>query len=468
MTPTLELGSARASTTATARTANGGTSRTTGSSPSGATTPVRTNTPPSSPPPPHASSSSPSPSRTNARTVQAPVRRNPLLPPQLAIESFFVDLSVMQKLPTITPTGFEPLYTEKDWQAYRAQYGVEADGITRLKSSGIAAFAEKLITAATGPEKATNDWTPGLQRLLLLRAASICYRNRDGFPVANKAVMAYQQVMDKTSPMQVGALWSISNAMSRLAVTPKPERIRYDAIAARANLQLSLLLLEADQVDPAEALIRQVAYHEGWLRGDPQTRALIGQVRSRVQQAATMMDFLGTQYEPAVRNDESALMIVYLYGRFVKGKEFLVADLPGRVPNSRLSQLATSIKAAETSPTAAFAAAENLRVVASTLPDVPGTTMLRQRTLYASLQHYRAFLNAHETERDRINRTLARMSLEGVISDGARGPNSIDPFAAPAAAPAGAPGASPPVPAFPPTSPPATQPAEIRAVGRAD
>jgi hypothetical protein len=256
-----------------------------------------------------------------------------------------------------------------------------------------------------------------------------------------------------------------------MAVTPKPERIRYDAVAARANLQLALLLLDADQVEPAEALIRQVGYHEGWLKSDPDTRAQIAQVRARVHAADTRMDFLGTQYEGAVKNDESALMTVYLYGRFVKGKESLVADLPARVPNSRLAQLAASMEAAKKDPAASFAAAENLRVVASTLPDVPGTTMIKQRTLYAALQHYRAFLNAPQTERDRINRTLARMSLEAVLSDGARAGTSIDPFAphvAVGATDPSAPGAATRPAGAASPAPAATRPAELpRAVGMA-
>jgi hypothetical protein len=378
------------------------------------------------------------------------------------VDGFFVDLGVVQKLPTITPAGFAPLYTEQDWVAYRSAFGAEADAIGRLKSSGVLALAERMIAAATGPELSTRDWTPGLQRLLLLRAAALVYRNRDGYPTANKAVTAYREVMDKKAPAQVGALWTITNAMSRMAVTPKPERIRYDGIAARANMQLALLLLEADQVEAAEAIIRQVGYHEGWLKSDPDTRAQIAQVRARVNAAATMMDFLATQYEPAVRNDEAALMTVYLYGRFVKGREDLVADLPGRVPNSRLAQLAASITAAQTNPSASFAAAENLRVVASTLPEVPGTTMIKQRTLYAALQHYRAFLNAPQTERDRINRTLARMSLESVIADGARAGTTLDPFA-----PHGADGAAK-VPAGAATQPAATPhltPSATRPVG---
>jgi hypothetical protein len=372
-------------------------------------------------------------------------RTNPLLPPAVAVEGFFPDLSVQQKAPTVTPAGFEPLYTAEDWQAYREKFGAEADGITRLKSSGILEVANRWITAAAAPERTGPELAPGVKRLLLLRAAAVCYRNRDGFPTADRAVATYLAMMDKRSAAQVGGLWTVANAMSRMAVTPKPERIRYDGIAAKANMQLALLLVEADQVEAAQGVIKLIGYHEGWLKSDPATRGQIGQVRARVNSVAKMMEYLGAQYGPALRNDEQALMAIYLYGRYVKNNPAVVADLPGRVPNSRLAQLAASIDAAGRDAAAAFPAAENLRVVATTLPD----GMLRQRTLYAALQHYRAFLNDPGTERDRIHRTLARMSLEAVIADGAHAGAAIDPFAPPAAA-GGVRG---------PTTGPATQPA---------
>jgi hypothetical protein len=274
-----------------------------------------------------------------------------------------------------------------------------------------------------------------------MRAAAIAYRNKDGYATADKAVAGYMKGMDRKSATQVGALWTIANAMSRMAVTPKPERIRYDGIAARANMQLCLILLEADQVEAAQGMIRQIAYHEGWLKNDAATRGMIAQVRARVKATDAMMDYLATQYQPAIRNDVGALTAVYLYGRYVKGNEGIVADLPGRVPGSSLTQLASSIDAAGRDPVMAFAAAENLRVVAGNVPE----GLLRQRTLYAALVEYRAFLTSPATERDRIRRTLARMSLEQLVADGARGPAAIDPFAvsAPATQPAGSPGAAP-------------------------
>jgi hypothetical protein len=140
------------------------------------------------------------------------------------------------------------------------------------------------------------------------------------------------------------------------------------------------------------------------------------------------MEYLATQYQPAIRNDVPALTAVYLYGRYVKGNLGIVADLPGRVPGSSLAQLGRSLDAAgQGDVEAAFKAAEGLRLTAAHIPDA----ILRARTLYAALQLYDKYMAAPETRRERLNRTLARIAREGVISDGARKAGSIDPFAAP-------------------------------------
>jgi hypothetical protein len=356
-----------------------------------------------------------------------PVTGNPLLPPAIPVEQFFFDLSLVAKAPAATPGGFEPVYSAEDWAGYRERFGAEADGLNKLKSSGLIGFSNKLIAASEEPGA-----SGGFQRLLLLRAAIDCYRTRDGFTTANKAVTAYEKIFDIHSAMQVGALWSIANAMSRSITTPRPDRIHYSAIAARANMQLTLILLDHDQLAAAQALVKMVAYHEGWVHtsgatpADKMVHGQIAQVRALVRQTTATLDYLATQYEPAINGDDQALMAIYLYGRYVKNKPEIVADLPGRKPSSPLAQLAASLAAANRDPEAMYTAAETLKVVASTLPD----GVLKQRTLYAALQNYRGFIAAPQTERDRVKRTLARMATESVIADGARGPAALlNPFA---------------------------------------
>jgi hypothetical protein len=367
---------------------------------------------------------------TKAAVAAAGSRSNPLLPVQVSADALVPELSTVQKVPMIAPAGFEPLYTTEEWGAYRAAFGEEADNLGRKKSSGIAEFAGRMIAAAEAEAKKGERGQRGLARLLCVRAVAVCYRNRDGFPVANRGVETYRSVMDIRQPLQVAGLWAMTNQMSKMAVTPKPERIRYSGIAARADMQLALLLLDADQVEAAEGMIRQIGYHEGWLKGDKAVRAQIAQVRAQVKQTSALMADLATKYEPAVRGDDSALMMIYLYGRYVKGRPELVADLPARKPGSPMAQLAGALAAAEKDTTAAFTAAETLKGVAATLPE----GVMKQRTLFAALGYYRAYLNDPRTERERVKRTLARMAVESVIGDGARGPHAIEPMAAAAAA----------------------------------
>ena len=106
---------------------------------------------------------------------------------------------------------------------------------------------------------------------------------------------------------------------------------------------------------------------------------------------------------------------------------------------------------------ATFTAAESLRVMAASVADA----RIRARTLYAAMQLYDAYMASPMTERDRLQRTLARIAREGVVSDGARKPGNLDPFAP--AVPS-APFSGPGVPtAAPPAAPaPHRTPASIR------
>ncbi|MGN6368290.1 MAG: hypothetical protein ACTHN5_08535, partial [Phycisphaerae bacterium] len=395
---------------------------------------------------PHShSKSKPTPAAENAEHP-----KNPLLPPQIPLESLYPDLALTQKNPDTFPdlgSAFQPLYTEEDFQTYRTRFAADADTLARKKSSALIEFSQKLIAAANEPN------TPaGLQRLLLLRAAIDCYRTRGGYETANKAVQQFLSIIDLHSPAQVAALWTIANAMSRTITTPKPDRIHYSAIAARANMQLTILLLNNDQLDAAQSLQNLVRYHEGWLHtsgaspADKVAYTQIPKVRALVRQTQTTMDYLATQYQPAINGDDNALMAIYLYGRYVKQKPAIVADLPSRKPNSPLAALAAALDAVDrkSDPEAPYTAAETLKAVAANLPD----GVLKQRTLYAALQNYRLFIADPRTERDRVKRTLARMATEAVISDGAHGPSPVvNPFAPPTP------------PATQPAAPTTTQPA---------
>ena len=366
-------------------------------------------------------------SQPAVRTVEITATRggNPLLPKALDVSGLFVELANQQKTAALAPAGFEPVYSKEDWAAYSAQFGADADDLIRKRSSGYLELAGKMVTAAqAAPEKS------GLRRLLCLRAAALSFRNAGGWAHAGKALTLYQDAMDINVPSHLGGLWSMADTLSRYATTPKPERIKCSAIAAKANMQLSLQLLDIGQLEAAQALTKKCTYHEGYLRSDAHLKAEIVQVRGLVNSTTTMMDYLQEQYTAVIRRgDEAAAMRLYLYARFVRPTPEIVRELDARQSAAAIQNLSAILTAADRDPVMAYTAAETLRNTGTDLPE----GIIRQRTLYASLRYYRAFIRSPQTENERVKRTLAQMAIQAVAGDGARGAPTIKPFEVPAA-----------------------------------
>lgn len=366
------------------------------------------------------------PARTPTPAAEPRRFANPLLPDQVSIAGLFPEMTSQQKAPSAGVPGFSPLYTAEDWEVYRSRFGAEADGLVRKKSSAYAELAGKFI--ATAEESSDR---PGLQRLLLVRAVALCYRNRDGYTQAGKALAAYQRCADLSVPAQVAALFTLSDTLSRYSTTPRPERIKCSAIAAKANMQLALQLVELGQLDAARSLIKKITYHEGYVRSDAHLRARIAQVRGLVNSTGTMMEYLYDQYQAVVtKNDEAAALRLYLYARFVRHTPTIIGELHQRSSATAIQSLASALAQADRDAAQAFAAGDLLRNVAAELPD----GVIKSRTLYAAQRYYRAFLHEPSTETQRVKRTLAQMAVQAVAADGARPAPTIRPFEEPPAA----------------------------------
>jgi hypothetical protein len=350
---------------------------------------------------------------------------NPLLPGPIALESLWPDLSMAQKGPNVAPGKFVPSYTAEDWAAYRKEFGAQTDDVLRKRASQVAVFAQTLIDAAAKTDQ------PGLKRLLLMRATILTYRATGGNPTAQKAIAALQDATDLNVPMQVAALWTLSDGMARQAATPKADRPKFAMIAARANIQLCLLLLEVDQVAAAEAAAKLLARHEGSIRSDPTLHGQAAMVRTLTSQTVTMLDYLHTQYDLLAHGDDSGTLPLYLYGRLVKSNPSAASELASHRNSPATRQLDALFAQAEHDPVAHYALAEDLKMIAGTLPD----GILRHRTLYAALQSYKAFLTSAQTEPERVKRTMARMAIQTVAADGASPNPAIKPFEKPAVAP---------------------------------
>jgi hypothetical protein len=346
---------------------------------------------------------------------------NPLLPPPVALAALWPDLSMAQKSPDLAPGNFAPCYAAADWAAYRDQFGAQADDALRKRASQVALFAQSLIDAAAK----TNQ--PGLKRLLLMRATILTYRATGGNSTAQKALAALQDATDINVPMQVAALWTLSDGMARQAATPKVDRPKFSLIAARANIQLCLLLLDADQVAAAQAAAKLLARHDGAIRSDPALRGQAAMIRTLTSQTSAMLDYLHTQYDLLANGDDTGTLPLYIYGRLVKNNPAAASGLASHRNSDVTRQLDALFARAQRDPVANYALAEDLKTIAATLPD----EILRHRTLYAALQSYRTFLSSNQTEPERVKRTMARMAIQTVAGDGASPNPAIQPFEKP-------------------------------------
>jgi hypothetical protein len=368
----------------------------------------------------------PTPTRGRAAAVPvvpaAPVRRaNPLLPAPVDLSGLYPDLAVQPKAPNFAPSNMAPLYTQADWDVYRQSFGNSA---TPARSAGSAELAAKLIAAAEVESR------PGLRRLLLIRAIAVSYRNRDGWTFAGRALESYRKTLEVEQPAQVAALWTIADTLSRCITTPRPQRIECSSLAAKANVQLSLQLVELGQIDAAQTLIKKATYHEGWVRSDTRLRGQVSAARSFINSSAKLMDSLVEQYTAVVeKKDEAAAFRLYLFARFVRNSPGMADDLTTRRNAADIQQLATALAAADKDTAAAYAAAELLRDKGGALPD----GILRQRTLYAAMHYYRVFLRDPANEDQRVQRTLAQMQIQALAADGGRGNPVIRPFDPPPA-----------------------------------
>lgn len=357
--------------------------------------------------------------KEDPKPVQAARPANRLLPAPIAVESLYPELTLIQKIPMMTSPGIEPLYSRTDWEIYREFFGKEADELGKKKASDQIAFARTILAAA---EKETQR--QGLRRLMALRAMALTVRHKEAFPVTVRGLKLFRESIDINIPSHAAGLYAVSEGIWRRSETPKEQRPHYSVLAARSSVQLALQLVEANQLEAAQSALRQVGRHEISLKKDATLKDNVASVRALVSQSIVMMDYMSERYDAMLSGDASAAMTVYLFARFVRQDAELMAEALRRGSQGAVSSLHQRLAEAEKDPLATYAAGETLQTIASNLPE----GVLKHRVLYASLQQYRAYMAADETKDERIKRTRARMAIQAVISDGARGKPVIKPF----------------------------------------
>jgi len=233
----------------------------------------------------------------------------------------------------------------------------------------------------------------------------------------------------------------MADAMTRYATTPKPDRQKFATLAAKANIQFTMLLLDAGQIDGAQRMVKMLGRDEAALRADPTLRGQANQARALVAQTATMMQDLGEKWNLLARStsgpapDAAAVMPLYLYARFVHPDPDLANELLARRGTSAVGNLDKLLRLAQSDPLSAYDVGDALRRAVqgeggAALPE----GVLKHRVLYAAWQYYDAFLKCPATENQRVKRTLAGIAMQGLSTDGAHGPPVIRPFDAPAPA----------------------------------
>lgn len=344
--------------------------------------------------------------------------RNPLLPERIGLSRLWPDMSLTQQSPIQSPHGWRPVYSADDWREFRQKFGARQDNIIRLRLSARIQLAADMLAAAN---RAKN---PGFQRLLALRTFALTFRYHVGSPLAQQALSLYVRHIHFDDLVQVAPVWTMANYLAFLRATPLAARRRSAFMAEAANVQLTMLLLNAGQVEDAARVVRHLVIHETRaVRADHPLISAMGTARVLVSQTRVMMDFLAGDYKNMGPNARDA-MNVYLYTRFIRPVPNVRAWLENRWHKNAIGRLNSALLDCKHNIHAQFDAGRYLAAAADPLP--PG--ILRDRVLFAALIHYRAFMNSSATRWDRIDRTLAKIAVQHLIEQGARPNPAVTPL----------------------------------------
>lgn len=367
--------------------------------------------------------SAPAPSSTGDSLAD-----NPLLPPAIPVSDLWPDLTLNQSVPSIAPGRFPPLYSADDWRRYKRSYAAQILAAMRRGISDKIALANTLLASA---QKTPHR---GLARLLDIKAFALTYQSRAGSDVAQRALAAYMTLVSPDNIVEIGPIWTMSQLLAYLGATPPRDREHFAALAERADVQLTMRLLRYAQVAAAARTVRLLVIEETLpVRRNPVLMGQISNVRALTSQSVAMMDYLDQQYHKLVHGDIAAATPIYLYALVIQNEPLVRGQIVRRWPKSVPAQIQMLLASAPVNPHADYDVAKLLHDAGSALP----WGILRDRTLFASLQHYQTFLHNPKTRWDRISRTLAKIAVEHLIEQGARPHpdlSPLTPFLGPAAA----------------------------------
>jgi hypothetical protein len=344
---------------------------------------------------------------------------NPLLPPAIPVSNLWPDLSLNQSVPSIAPGRFPPLYSAADWRRYEKRFAPEILAAMRHRVSDKIALANTLL------EQAAKMRHRGLARLLDIKAYALTYQSRLGSPVAQRALAHYMTLVSPHNITELGPIWTMAQLLAYLGATPPQQREHFAALAERADVQLTMTLLRDAQVAAAARTVRLLVIEETLpVRRNPVLMGQISNTRALTSQSIAMMDYLDHQYHKLISGDIAAATPIYLYALVIQNEPLVRRQIVRRWPVSVPAQIQKGLHSAPHNPRADYDVAKLLQQAGTALP----WGILHDRTLYASLLHFRAFLNNPATQDDRISRTLAKIAVEHLIEQGARPHPDIAPL----------------------------------------
>ncbi len=344
---------------------------------------------------------------------------NPLLPPAIPVSDLWPDLSLNQSVPSIAPGRFPPLYSADDWRLYEKRLAPQILTAMRHRVS------DKIVLADTLLDQASKTRRRGLARLLDIKAFALTYQSRLGSPVAQRALKHYMTLVSPHNIVELGPIWTMAQLLAYLGATPPQDREHFAALAERADVQLTMALLRDAQVAAAARTVRLLVIEETIpVRHNPVLMGQISNTRALTSQSVTMMDYLDGQYHKLIAGDAAAATPIYLYALVIQNEPLVRRQIIQRWPTGVPAQIQKDMDSAPYNPHADYDVAKLLQQAGSDLP----WGILHDRTLYAALLHFRAFLNNPKTRYDRISRTLAKIAVEHLIEQGARPQPDIAPL----------------------------------------
>ncbi len=348
---------------------------------------------------------SPSPGRGDS------LADNPLLPPAIVVSDLWPDLTLNQSVPSIAPGHFSPLYSARDWRRYEKKFAPQILNAIWHREMDKIALATNLL------DQAKKMRHHGLARLLDIKAFALTFQSRAGSPVAQRALVQYMTLVSPHNVVELAPIWTMSQLLAYLAATPPQDREHYAALAERADVQLTMTLLHYGQVAAAARTVRLLVIEETLpVRQNPVLLGQIENTRALTNQSVIMMDYLDKQYHQLLHGNVAAATPIYLYALVIQNEPLVRRQIARRWPNSVPAQIQKLLLSAPVNSHADYDVAKLLHQAGTALP----WGILHDRTLFASLQHYRIFLNNPKTKWDRISRTLAKIAVEHLIGQGAR------------------------------------------------